>query len=37
MMRWLLFFLTAAGTLFFSSSRFVDPWLVPKWGILVAT
>lgn len=36
MIRWLLFFFTAAGTLFFSSSRFVDPWLVPKWGILVA-
>lgn len=35
MMRWLLFFLMAAGTLFFNSSRFVDPWLVPKWGILV--
>ena len=34
MIRWLLFLFTAAGTLFFSSSRFVDPWLVPKWGIL---
>lgn len=34
MIRWSIFLLMAAGTLFFSSSRFVDPWLVPKWGIL---
>ena len=36
MIRCILFFVTAAGTLFFSSSRFVDSWLVPKWGVLVA-
>lgn len=35
MLRVVVFILTVVGTLFFSSARFVDPYLIPKWCVLL--